>query len=526
MLRHILAILLAVTFLRVNSQTQFEKVIPNYWDASSIAKTPTGFVISGYDPGKDEGYLIVTDSLVNVQWSKHYAASGKTNLLSFASSAIPTSTGGYLLSFFSDAVIWADTLAGYRIAEVNSSGNIVWSRILNSYGCSAGGRCEISLLELSSGGYLLAGRHGTTHLGDVSGYLVKLNTTGDTVWSKTYNGAALDEINDLIELPNGNLILAGSTKSFGTGNADVYLIKTDSNGNVIWSKTYGTASTNDVCLAISTTFDGGFAMTGYSSPIPNRQADVLLMKTDSAGTLQWTKWYGGVDKDFGMDVSQTSDSGYFIVGCSNSFPNNNHDDLFVVRTNSSGDTLFTKVSGHVGANDFTYSGARVHGEKWITAGMSAGCGYPQTIFVVQDSINAYENCHVRPCSPIVDNPTFLQGSGVNVSSSCIYSDTVWTVTTGNAYDSIYCYDEEIIESVQEIERNRPLEVHPNPTMDGRVQIVNLLPQDQVNVQNMLGQAIEVHRISNQIQLPDAKGIYMVTVTKNSGESSTNKVIRN
>ena len=165
----------------------------------------------------------------------------------------------------------------------------------------------------------------------------------DTLWTKTYGGTGWDRGYDVQQTVDGGYVIVGYTSSFGAGNSDIYLIKTDANGDTAWTKTYG-GTDNDMGYAVRRTNDNGFVIVGLTYSFGHGSVDVYLIKTDSLGDTVWTQTYGGDSIDHGVSVQQTADSGYIIVGATQSFGVGGWD-VYVVKTNVNGDTLWTKTYG-------------------------------------------------------------------------------------------------------------------------------------------------------------------------------------
>lgn len=184
-------------------------------------------------------------------------------------------------------------------------------------------------------------------------YLVWFDVNGDTLRSEIYGGDSLD-IGYWLEItPDSNFIIAGETKSYGLGSSDAWLIKTDTAGNIIWTKTFGGVS-YDMARCVKNTPDKGFIILGSSYSSGAGFSDIWLLKTDSLGNLEWSKTYGGECYEWGYEV-EVLNNGYIIIGQTNSFGWNYAQDVYLIRTDSSGDTLWTKVFDNCSDDDVGYS---------------------------------------------------------------------------------------------------------------------------------------------------------------------------
>lgn len=158
-----------------------------------------------------------------------------------------------------------------------------------------------------------------------------------------FGGTNNDNAEEIQATTDGGYIVIGSTSSNSWGNTDAYLLKVDSSCNYEWSQALGGAN-NDWGYSVKQTFDKGYIIAATSNSYGNGGYDAVLMKRDSLGNYEWRKVYGGVDWDFAYSVVQTYDSGY--VFCGETYNNTNgFSDVYVVKTNSSGDTLWTQTIG-------------------------------------------------------------------------------------------------------------------------------------------------------------------------------------
>jgi hypothetical protein len=170
--------------------------------------------------------------------------------------------------------------------------------------------------------------------------LLKINSDGDTIWTKTYGDTNYDDCGYSVrETSDGGFIIVGSTASFGANDQDVWLLRTDEYGDTLWTKTFGGDSA-DVGKCIQITNDGGYIIVGSTKSFGAGGEDVWLIKTDSNGNALWTKTYGDSLKDWGNYVIQTSDSGFVLVGGVNWGSDRN---CWLIKTDTNGDSLFGKA---------------------------------------------------------------------------------------------------------------------------------------------------------------------------------------
>jgi hypothetical protein len=231
-----------------------------------------------------------------------------------------------------------------------------------------------SIQQTFDGGYIICGMYGNQDSSDV--YLIKTDAYGDTVWVKSYGGSLNDEGHSVHQTSDGGYIITGSTSSFGAGEKDVYLIKTDSLGDTLWTRTFGDVD-DDEGYEVQQTSDGGYIITGYTKPIETRAreedpADVYIVKTDGNGIMLWRKNYGGLYGDWGRSVQQTVDGGYIIAGYTLSFTKlgrASYHDIYLLKTDSLGDTLWTNHYGG-GRDDRGYSICQTTDGGYIITGFT------------------------------------------------------------------------------------------------------------------------------------------------------------
>ena len=161
-------------------------------------------------------------------------------------------------------------------------------------------------------------------------------------WEQILGGSLRDIGYSVQQTTDGGYIITGSTYSFGNGNSDIYLIKTDGSGNEQWNQTYGGVE-EDEGRSVQQTSDGGYIITGTKIFFPtDEDFDVILIKTDGSGNEQWEQTFGGPWEDMGFSVQQISDGGYIVTGfTSPSSGSNEYFNVYLIKTNQFGNITST-----------------------------------------------------------------------------------------------------------------------------------------------------------------------------------------
>lgn len=207
------------------------------------------------------------------------------------------------------------------------------------YGTPSLGGDGLTHQQTSDGGYIINARIFSGSCED--NYLIKTDPFGNAQWSKTYGGANCEEGHSVQQTTDGGYVMAGETASWGSGDYDYCVMKTDAAGVLQWAKTYGHSS-GEAAHSVHQTTDGGFVVFGqYSSFTLNGNYDFGLVKTDAAGVMQWTKLYGTSGLEQGRFVRQTSDGGYIMTGINGT----GNPNIYVVKTDVNGNLVWTGSIG-------------------------------------------------------------------------------------------------------------------------------------------------------------------------------------
>jgi hypothetical protein len=186
---------------------------------------------------------------------------------------------------------------------------MLWEQLYGTPDSSDGAN---SIKETPDGGFIVAGFTAVKGNGDYDYWVLKLDSFGNIVWEKTYGGDRPDTAYSVDLTADGGYIVAGETWSFGSGNNDFWIIKLDSEGNLIRSNTYG-GEKHEMAKCIQRTADNGFIVAGYTNSFGSGNNDCWLLRLDSDCNLKWARLFGGSNYDSANSVYQTGD-GNFIVG--------------------------------------------------------------------------------------------------------------------------------------------------------------------------------------------------------------------
>jgi hypothetical protein len=300
------------------------------WDVQQTSDG--GYILAGetvsYGPGFYDAWLIKTDALGNEEWSKTYGGAQKDGARSIAL----TADGGYIVAGYADS--FGHPVHDLWLIKTDGSGNEQWNR---TYGGSSSDGCCLrpySVHQTMDGGYAATGFVTSFGHGSYDAWLVKTDAFGNMQWNRTYGGASREDGNSFQQTPDGGFIIVGDTASFGSGGTDLWLVRTDDTGVEQWNKTFGGAN-DDWGASIYPTADGGYVIAGDTKSYGTGGFDFWLIKIDDLGNEEWNRTYGEpTSDDTGNCVAQTLDGGYVIVGYSIEFSGDA--DVWLIKTDSSG----------------------------------------------------------------------------------------------------------------------------------------------------------------------------------------------
>jgi hypothetical protein len=305
------------------SETLWSKTYGSGGAYDVIETSDGGYAVIGPSQASGGGYLLVKiNSDGDLQWQKTFS----NDYVAYPKSIVGTADGGYAIA--GSAGYAGDNYVRIWLVKTDAEGNLQWEK---TYGDDCGVSEANCLVETLDGGYAIVGDYASfTGLDGWEFLFVKTDSAGNLQWSKTYGKQDDDRANCIVRTNDGGYAIVGCTSR--PGNTPLFwLVKTDTDGNMQWNKNYTNSLWNWAYSAVQTS-DGGFALAGIASSEIGGAGSFWLVKTDSVGNIQWNKTFGN-NADWVGSVIQTSDSGYAISGRDSNFQDSNFQ---VVKTDAEG----------------------------------------------------------------------------------------------------------------------------------------------------------------------------------------------
>ncbi|HMT27929.1 MAG TPA: T9SS type A sorting domain-containing protein [Bacteroidia bacterium] len=375
------------------SQTSDRGYILGGPSASDISGDKIEIRIGGFDY-----WIVKTDSNGTIQWQNTIGG----NDIDFLESIVQTSDGGYILGGYSKSDTSGDktenSIGSYDfwIVKADSTGAIQWQ---NTIGGSGDDRLH-SIAQTSDGGYILGGESNSNISGDKTEnsnggddyWIVKTDSAGIIQWQNTIGGSGEDYLYSMFQTSDGGYLFGGWSDSNisgdktenSNGGFDCWIVKTDSVGVIQWQITDGGSGQDGLNSLIQTT-DGGYLFGGWSdsnisgdkTENSNGGQDFWIVKTDSAGIIQWQNTIGGSGEDYLYSMFQTSDGGYIVGGRSTSNISgdknedcNDYFDCWIVKTDNSGVIQWQNTIGGSGWDEL-HSIVQTSNGGYIAGGSSS-----------------------------------------------------------------------------------------------------------------------------------------------------------
>ena len=336
-----------------------------------------GYILAGwtesYGAGKKDAWLIKTDANGSEQWNKTFGGKGDDG----ANSVQQTSDGGYILAGYTES--YGAGMHDVWLVRTDAKGNELWNR---TFGGSNNDEAS-SVQQTSDGGYILAGSTYSYGAGNSNAWLIKTNANGKEVWTRIGDDIwirknGISEANSVKETRDRGYIFAGMTSVESGGPMAAWLVKTDADGNKQWDRTFGGHA--DRANSILQTLDRGYVFAGETY-IPGGVL-AWLVKTDAKGKQQWSRTFGGLSsaevyiptKTGAYSVQQTSDGGYILAGYTELYkPDMTNVYALLIKTDADGNEQWNRTLGGT-SGDAAYSVRQTKDDAYILAGNAKSYG--------------------------------------------------------------------------------------------------------------------------------------------------------
>lgn len=485
-----------------------------------------------------------------------------------------TTDGGYIIGGYSKSNISGEKTENSRggtdiwIVKIDDSGNIVWQK---TYGGS-GEDSLFSIKETSDGGYIVGAASDSNISGDktensrggLDYWILKLNSSGEIIWQKTYGGAQPEFYAYVVETTDGGYFVGGYSDSDVSGDKtdptngqrDFWALKLDTSGAIVWQKSIG-GSLLDLLSAAFQTTDGGFLLGGFSSSgisgdkteASRGVTDNWIVKLDDNGNVEWDKTYGGNASDVPRDIIQTVDGGYLVGGYSKSNISGDKTedsrgdyDYWVLKLDNIGNLVWQKTIGG-SAIDYPRNVKQLTDGTYLIAGWSYsnisgdktqnGNGASDYWLVNLDASGSILSQNSIGGSEYESGTYILESSDGNFVMACSSDSNISGDKTENSrgLDDYWVFKTTpSILGVVENNISSFLSVYPNPT-DGTFTVDLDREYSNVNVEiyNILGQIISSEEFASAKtiyqEINTSAGVYFIKVNTAKEESNTLRIIK-
>jgi hypothetical protein len=393
-------------------------------EAYAIAPMPDGnFIVAGntssFGKGGDDIYLLKINAGGDTLWTKTYGGAGED----LAAAIIGTQDGNYIIA--GGTTKPGATSQDAYLLKIKPNGDTIWTK---TYG-GANEEYAYAIAPTQDGNLIVLGYTWIPGEAGDSIYLLKIKPNGDTLWTRTFSDPYFN-IFSITPISDGNFIIAGNTYSLNTASEDIYLLKITTTGDTLWTKTYG-GMNYDYARAITPTPDGNFIVAGYTYSYGNDVSDIYLLKINAGGDTLWTKTYGDTNNRYADAIIPAPNGNFIVAGGSGN-------DFYLVKIKSNGDKLWTKTYGENGVYSVNDVKQTSDGNFIVTGAIISSVTGDRDIFILSliDDRYAYKNSLFTFKIP-VSGDSLNHGyaplkvpAGMTISMGGTIS---WTPTTDSSY---------------------------------------------------------------------------------------------
>ena len=389
----------------------------DYDRGSAITLAENGDIIvvgltTSFGTGGNNFWVLRLDGEGNIKWQKAYGGGA----VPYAVTVAPNGdivVAGYTYSFGAGGV-------DFWVLRLDEDGNIKWQK---AYGGSSD-EVATAIAIAPNGDIIVAGYTYSFGAGGVDFWVLRLDEEGNVKWQKAYGGGNVDTLNAVTIAENGDIIVVGETYSFGVGERDILVLRLDENGNIKWQKAYG-GNGEDLALTVTIAPNGDIIVAGETESFGAGRYDVIVLRLDENGNIKWQKAYGGSSDDRANAVTVAPNGDIVVVGYTNSFGAGGVD-FWVLRLDEEGNVKWQKAYGGSEYEEASAVTVAPNGDI-IAAGYTNSFGAGDSDVIV---LRLDENGNVSASQLTVTdtNCTVTDTNCIVTDTNCTVTDTSCTVT--------------------------------------------------------------------------------------------------
>ena len=438
-----------------------------------------------------------------------------------AKGAVETKDSSFFI--FGTSSSFANGTSNFYLMKIDSTGFFDWSKTFGGNGIEQGNAIALK----PNGHYLLTGYSNSYGNGGYDILNVEIDSLGNEIWLKNHGGSDWDYAFDNTILPNGHSIITGSTFSIGNGNQDGFLMRIDNNGDSLWMKSYG-KNGEDVLRKTMLTSTGFLVSIGFTTET-NGDKDFYVVKTDINGDTLWTKKYGTTSNDEGFAICETIEGTYILAGYSEGMGAGGKEG-FYFETDTSGNMIWNQNYGGTQDEIFNAICIKPNENRFFAAWESASYGNGENDFVVNslftnggwlDAAITYGTAlDEKPYDIIYTSHHRVLAVGStnspfgNLNIMAVLTDTLFP-TQLNMINYID------VTSVESSDEGIVLNIYPNPSSE-KINIQTTEIINHISIVDLTGRIVlEINENNNQIDVSTLKpSIYILRIEFENGQFST------
>ena len=384
-----------------------------YDDAWAVEVAPNGdIVVVGYTEsfGDSNGdvWILRLDENGNIKWQKAYGGSDWD-----VARGVAIAQNGDII-VVGRTYSFGNGSSDAWVLRLDENGNIKWQKTYG--GGSIDGAWAVTVAD--NGDIIVVGFTQSFGAGSSDVWVLRLDENGNVIWQKAYGGVHQDEAYGVTIAPNGDIIVVGWVGGLGAGSWDAWVLRLDANGNVKWQKAFG-ESDDDEAWAVTVADNGDIIVVGYTRSFGAGSYDVWVLRLDENGNVKWQKAYGGSDWDGVWDVKTVSNGDIVIAGYTNSFGAGDYD-IWILRLDENGNIKWQKAYGGIGDDEATGLAIADNGDIIVVGFTNSFGAGDYDIFVLRLDGNGDTNANLL---------VITETSCITTDTNCVVTDTSCSVTT-------------------------------------------------------------------------------------------------